>query len=25
MRDSNNPIGRPRQIYNGPTHRTISW
>tara|TARA_A100001015_G_scaffold83386_1_gene92561 strand:+ start:357 stop:1652 length:1296 start_codon:yes stop_codon:yes gene_type:complete len=24
MRDSNNPIGRPRQIYNGPTHRTIS-
>tara|TARA_B100000530_G_scaffold296557_1_gene215439 strand:- start:959 stop:2254 length:1296 start_codon:yes stop_codon:yes gene_type:complete len=24
MRDSNNPIGRPRQIYNGPTHRSIS-
>ena len=24
MRDSNNPIGRPRQIYNGPTYRTIS-
>ena len=24
MRDSNNPIGRPRQIYNGPNHRTIS-
>jgi citrate synthase len=24
MRDSKNPIGRPRQIYNGPTHRTIS-
>ena len=24
MRDSNNPIGRPRQIYNGPTHRKIS-
>ena len=24
MRDSNNPIGRPRQVYNGPTHRTIS-
>ena len=24
MRDSNNPIGRPRQIYNGPKHRTIS-
>ena len=21
MRDSKNPIGRPRQIYNGPTHR----
>ena len=24
MRDSKNPIGRPRQIYNGPTHRSIS-
>jgi len=24
MRDSKNPIGRPRQIYNGPTHRLIS-
>ena len=24
MRDSNNPIGRPRQNYNGPTHRSIS-
>ena len=24
MRDSNNPICRPRQIYNGPNHRTIS-
>ena len=24
MRDSNNPIGRPRQVYNGPTYRTIS-
>ena len=24
MRDSQNPIGRPRQIYNGHTHRKIS-
>ncbi|MFL2632253.1 MAG: citrate/2-methylcitrate synthase, partial [Candidatus Marisimplicoccus sp.] len=24
MRDSKNPIGRPRQIYNGPKHRSIS-
>ena len=24
MRDSKNPIGRPRQIYNGPKSRTIS-
>ena len=24
MRDSKNPIGRPRQIYNGPIHRSIS-
>jgi len=24
MRDSKNPIGRPRQIYNGPTYRSIS-
>ena len=23
MRESNNPIGRPRQVYNGPNERTI--
>ena len=23
MRESNNPIGRPRQVYNGPNKRTI--